>query len=544
MSKIFIKSFIHSKSFDNLFDYKSNNTNYQSFIIDKSISFHRKNNLIKVKQYNPNETSLPLNNKNEYICDIEKILNNNKSLYFFVSKNIISFQEYRYNFKDKKREVPNYISLYNFNYTKKEMNIKEKSRKKDLIKHNKNYYELNVGDVIKLGRVSLILTKICFDQTKNNLNNCETYIESKVSKNNNDFIKTNQLEKNIYSNNLIKSRFNYQKDYEKMIQNTKGDIEENIEDSKSNSEKKDICRICFMAENDINSPLLSLCKCSGDSKFIHLNCLSQWFKIKSEIIHSSNNIFTKIIFNTLNCEICKEKFPQMVYDFITEKSYEIYNPDYFVTSLKSMYHNYVIFESFELINNKKIIYIISFDKKDKITIGRSQNSDMKISDVTISRIHSILLRTKDNKILIKDACSKFGTLILLQSKKMLVNDKILSIQKGKILLNLYIEYFKLNYIFSNIFHFIFCCFTCNKKKNENSKENKNLSFNNKNKSKSLDDSNFNMIMINNYINTKNENILDYNSINKNNINIEEIIDIRFNANNNVVKIEKEYINKI
>ena len=86
--------------------------------------------------------------------------------------------------------------------------------------------------------------------------------------------------------------------------------------------------------------------------------------------------------------------------------------------------------------NKKLIYIVSFDTKDKITIGRSQSSDLKISDVTISRIHSVLLRTKDNKILIKDACSKFGTLILLQSKKILINDKILSIQKGKVLFNI------------------------------------------------------------------------------------------------------------
>ena len=55
----------------------------------------------------------------------------------------------------------------------------------------------------------------------------------------------------------------------------------------------------------------------------------------------------------------------------------------------------------------------------------------------------------------------------------------------------------------------------------------------------MDDSNFNMILVNNYINSKDKNILDYNTINKNNINIEKIIDIRYNANNNAIKLEEE-----
>ena len=50
-----------------------------------------------------------------------------------------------------------------------------------------------------------------------------------------------------------------------------------------------------MSESDNNSPLLSLCKCSGDSKFIHLNCLSEWIKVKSEIVHTNKNIYKKII---------------------------------------------------------------------------------------------------------------------------------------------------------------------------------------------------------------------------------------------------------
>ena len=230
----------------------------------------------------------------------------------------------------------------------------------------------------------------------------------------------------------------------------------------------------------------------------------------------------------------------MACDIINEKSYEIYNPEYFITSLNEIYHNYAIFESFELINHKKIIYIISFDKQNSITIGRSQISDMKIADVTISRIHSILLRTKDNKLMIKDDDSKFGTLILLQAKNILINEKILSIQIGKILLNMHLEFYKFN-IFRNILDCLICCCYCKKRKKEKEKQDKkriSCSNNNINKKQNLDDSNFNMLMINNYINTNNGNSIDYNMINQKNINIEELIDIRYIADNNVIKPEE------
>ena len=538
MSKIFLKSYIHARSFDHLFDYKSDFTTCQSFMLINSTSFYKNNNFIKPKQKTNNAETPPSKTNSENIFSIDKIINNDKEIFLFNYNKNIGYHDYRLNFKNKKREIPAHISLYNFNYEKKDLNLKERKRRNDIFKHNKNYYELNVGDVIKLGRVSLILTKIHFEQN-NNLEHCDTFFENNLNKKENKDVKYNKIEKDIYKDyHLGKSKFKFKNNYENLIMNTKGEIEESKEENNSNSEKRDICRICFTSESESDSPLLTLCKCSGDSKFVHLNCLSHWFKIKSDVFDSSNNIFKKITFNTLECEICKEKFPEMAFDLNNKKPYEIYNPEYFITSLSDLYHNYAIFESFELINQRKIIYIISFDTKNSITIGRSQSSDMKITDVTISRIHSILLRTRDNKLMIKDANSKFGTLILLQAKNIFINDKILSIQIGKILLNMHMEYYKFN-LFSNIYHCLICCCYCKKREKEKSNKDKGISCANNiiNKKQILDDSNFNMLMINNYINTNNGNDLEYNMINQKSINIEELIDIRFIADNNVIKPE-------
>ena len=64
MSRIFLKSYIHPRSYDQLFDYKSDFTTCQSFMIDNSTSFYKNNNFIKEKLYNNNnnENTTPVNN--------------------------------------------------------------------------------------------------------------------------------------------------------------------------------------------------------------------------------------------------------------------------------------------------------------------------------------------------------------------------------------------------------------------------------------------------------------------------------------------------
>ena len=98
--------------------------------------------------------------------------------------------------------------------------------------------------------------------------------------------------------------------------------------------------------------------------------------------------------------------------------------------------------------------------------------------------------------MIKDAGSKFGTLILLQAKKVLLNNKILSIQIGKLYLNLCVHYSSFNCIYK-IFYFICCCLRKKEKKNNDKKldrKSTNFSYNNKSKNDYLNDSNYNMIV--------------------------------------------------
>jgi hypothetical protein len=163
-------------------------------------------------------------------------------------------------------------------------------------------------------------------------------------------------------------------------------------------------------------------------------------------------------------------------------------------------------------------------------------------------MHSLLIKTKDNKILLKDAGSKFGSLILLQAKKMLINNKILSLQIGKIYLNLCICYYNYNCLYKIINYIVdLFCRRKNKKNNNNKKvESNNLSYNNRSKNDYLNDSNLNMIHINNYLFLNDNNKLDYNTFNARNIIIEDLIDIKYQMNkyiNNFLKNKNNIINQ-
>ena len=44
-----------------------------------------------------------------------------------------------------------------------------------------------------------------------------------------------------------------------------------------NKKNNSSCRICFCKDNLSINPLITPCKCSGSMKYIHVNCLKNWY---------------------------------------------------------------------------------------------------------------------------------------------------------------------------------------------------------------------------------------------------------------------------
>jgi pSer/pThr/pTyr-binding forkhead associated (FHA) protein len=63
-----------------------------------------------------------------------------------------------------------------------------------------------------------------------------------------------------------------------------------------------------------------------------------------------------------------------------------------------------------------------YPQKNEFKIGRSVESDMKIADISVSRVHSFI-RFEGNELIIEDNGSKFGTMVRVNKPEKLVDTK-------------------------------------------------------------------------------------------------------------------------
>ena len=309
-------------------------------------------------------------------------------------------------------------------------------------------YKVNEGDILRFGRVIIRIKEIKINKNKKEIvnNNENDEIDYKNQKIKIHKITKKKTEPNLHVLTLSKgvhkykdSNINYIRD--KIIYNNLHLKDICNSNKRGNIKLPKVCRICYGEENPLeyyDNPLVQPCKCSGSLKYIHLNCLKQWLNTKSCIKIESNNNFSFFLIKPVECELCKTKFP----DFIRHngKLYEILD-------FKSEFEYYCIMESLTIDkNNNKFIYVVSLNSNKKLKIGRGHDSDLILGDISVSRIHGILIIENKN-IYIEDNNSKFGTLVLMQTPSIkLVNNLPLFIQVGRTFLDCRIK--KIEKLFS------------------------------------------------------------------------------------------------
>ena len=359
-----------------------------------------------------------------------------------------------------------------------------------LYKEKKNIsnfiYKLSEGDIIKIGKIILHFREINIKKTNQNFNNNKT-----------NFLDSNQenspTQKNIYKINISKKNtFKDQNGNKEILNNEINEslntyLENNDKSIKTNIKlvktskislhkamklkKKKKCRICYSdEENPILNPLIQPCSCSGSLRYIHYYCLLHWLSTKismKKINFSDNNFFYIYPVNRIECEICREKLPEyikhnnMIYSLINFENYT--SNDY----------NYIIFDVFAIdkINNR-LRYIIKFENLKSLILGRGNEANIILNDISISRKHCKININNYGDLILQDLNSKFGTLVLIQNKKMeILNGQMLCIQVGRTFLS-----FEIKKKFS-----FFCC--CDVDEIENNKSYEKLNKDNNNISK-------------------------------------------------------------
>ena len=252
-------------------------------------------------------------------------------------------------------------------------------------KNRANYFfDLNENDIIRVGNVKLILRE--FHISGNNLKNNSSY---KI--------------KNIFTLKL-------------------------------KNEINKICSICKQGYTDDdknnNNPIIGICNCNENKKYVHFNCKKKEISIKGNDINNTGSIC--FYYNT-HCD-CGKFFPLNFYleenDEKNQKMYKLYE---LMDIPRNKDEDYLLFETLEFQNNDnyyvKYFFYIKLETKDNkekinIMIGKEKNYEnknehkyekiIKIDDEkSLSNYHALIeYDKKTKKLRLKNISNTQNTLVL------------------------------------------------------------------------------------------------------------------------------------
>ena len=100
------------------------------------------------------------------------------------------------------------------------------------------------------------------------------------------------------------------------------------------------------------------------------------------------------------------------------------------------FKNFIILET--ILSDKsttRTFFILNFDEKKELKIGRNNDSDLRITDISVSRFHAII-KQKKCEYIIEDNSSKFGSLCMLQHPLLpVIVDNPICLQVGRTMVN-------------------------------------------------------------------------------------------------------------
>lgn len=172
------------------------------------------------------------------------------------------------------------------------------------------------------------------------------------------------------------------------------------------------CRFCLSNEMDnASNPLVNPCNCKGTQGLIHIECLRSWMTSKRthKVFSPTSEMYT---WRTMNCELCSAPYPfKVCFDGQNVSLLEYEEPE----------GRYLSFETFLkegcAKSTSKSLYIVRLNQLEKYRVGRSHEVEFHIEDISVSRVHAELVITSNQKVLVKDVKSKFGTQILSKGAK-------------------------------------------------------------------------------------------------------------------------------
>jgi hypothetical protein len=172
-----------------------------------------------------------------------------------------------------------------------------------------------------------------------------------------------------------------------------------------------VCYMCFDDENTVENPLITPCKCRGDTRYVHVACLRKWHTAEAD-----NQIcFLSSVDAT--CSVCKSTFKS---DFKLKDGRLV---KLFKSSLEPPYVSLLVATKHEmaqrLFNTRFQLSFSTLLKPDgrngtrPLLLGRSSGSDMVLDYRTVSARHATI-RFKNGEFIFTDAASSNGSYLYLR----------------------------------------------------------------------------------------------------------------------------------
>lgn len=181
------------------------------------------------------------------------------------------------------------------------------------------------------------------------------------------------------------------------------------------------------------------CKCTGSSGGVHFQCLKNW--IKHKIISKSNINTATYAWKKLECEVCQHPLPRnFKYKGKISELITVERPPVPYIILEKVSNQATGGTEQAKKSSSLSLIIPDLDNKENIRLGRGHQCDLRISDISVSRIHAHL-KYQDGKFMILDNESKFGTLILLGQNYMIKDEKA-AIQIGRTVVTFVKKYYR------------------------------------------------------------------------------------------------------
>ena len=132
-----------------------------------------------------------------------------------------------------------------------------------------------------------------------------------------------------------------------------------------------------------------------------------------------SNIVTTYFWKNLECELCKTAYPYETRSLDGKKmlniiEYDTPQPEIDEHNGQVIEAQYIVLESISS-NTSKVIHVVNMKDTLQLYIGRGHDAHVRVTDISVSRLHATLVKSVQGYYFLTDNDSKFGTLSLVKT---------------------------------------------------------------------------------------------------------------------------------